>query len=175
MGEPSLTRSETPAERALERALVNAHWLFIVPVLALVIAAAGAFIYGLGTLGHGVYETVKAPYPLTNNIGAFLAVIDLFLIGATLMIGAIGFYQLFFRREIRKPSSFPHQLEVRSFDELKSRVIVMIILVVTVSFAEVVVSQQAALTILEFGAGVAAVILVLVALLRWGTAERADS
>ena len=40
-------------------------------------------------------DVVRHPLPVTDKISYFLVIIDLFLIGSTLLIAAIGLYELF--------------------------------------------------------------------------------
>ena len=69
----------------------------------------------------------------------FLTEIDLFLIGATLIIAAIGLYELFIARidpaNLHRP--LPAWLEMNDLNDLKARVIAMIILVCAVTFTDV--------------------------------------
>ena len=73
----------------------------------------------------------------------FLLDVDLFLIGATLLISAVGFYELFIRH-IPPHGRFrvPAWLEMRDLNDLKRRVIAMIVLVIAVSFAELAVDRR---------------------------------
>jgi uncharacterized membrane protein YqhA len=101
----------------------------------------------------------------------FLTEIDTFLIGATLIIAAFGLYELFVAKinpaSLRLP--LPHWLEMSDLNDLKARVISMIILVVAVSFVDVLLELGAALDILYLGAGVAIFVIALTVYLRFGS------
>jgi uncharacterized membrane protein YqhA len=99
-----------------------------------------------------------------SHIGLFLLDIDLFLIGATLLISAIGFYELFIK-EIRAVM-MPAWLEMRDLNDLKNRVIAMIVLVLSVSFAEEALDSSNGLQVLELGGGFALAIIALTVFLR---------
>ena len=89
--------------------------------------------------------------PVRHQIGLFLADIDLFLIGATLLITAIGFYELFIRQiHLNGPTRIPGWLDMRDLNDLKARVIAMIVMVVSVTFVEVVVDSPSGEQVLEF-------------------------
>ena len=79
----------------LERGLELSRWLVLIAVVVLILSAAGAFAYGTAVFVNGVQAVVAHPFPVGNRVGLFLLVIDFFLIGATLAIAAIGFYELF--------------------------------------------------------------------------------
>jgi uncharacterized membrane protein YqhA len=163
------TRDErTATERALARGLLHSRWLIVVPVVVLLLSAVGAFVYGAGLFVHDVTEIAAHPLHVAGNIGRFLVVVDLMLIGATLLIAAVGFFELFIGRVEHGASRLPGWLVMSDLNELKARVIAMAILVMTVTFVEEVVDQVSGPRALEFGGGVAVVILALTAFLRYG-------
>lgn len=155
--------------RMFDLLLTQSRIVVVVPVVALVLAAFGAFAYGTAVFINGITEVVAHPFPVGNRIGLFLLVVDLFLIGATLLIAAIGFYELFIARLDGEPrGALPVWLRMDDLNDLKARVIGMIVLVVAVAFVELVVDQAAGLDVLEVGGGVALVIAALVAFLHLG-------
>ena len=154
-------------EIIFERFLAGLRWLILVPVVVLVVAAVGAFAYGAEVLVNSVGEVVRHPTPVGNKIGLFLLIVDLLLIGATLLIAAIGLYELFISR-VDSPgaSQLPEWLQMYDLNDLKVRVIAMIVLVAAVSFVEAVVDAESGLQVLELGGGIAAVILALTLFLK---------
>ncbi|HET6793187.1 MAG TPA: YqhA family protein, partial [Acidimicrobiales bacterium] len=135
------------------------------------LAAIGSFVYGTAVFVHGIQEVIDHPFPVGNKIGLFALIIDLFLIGATLMIAAVGFYELFVGR-IGGGREVPAWLKMSDLNDLKARVLSMVILVVAVSFVEVVVDFPAGVEVLQVGAGAAAVIVALTIYLRLGAEGR---
>jgi uncharacterized membrane protein YqhA len=84
-----------------------------------------------------------------------------------LLSAAVGFYELFIREiKFTESTKLPSWLEMRDLNDLKGRVIAMIVLVVSVSFAEVVVDAPSGKTALELGAGIALVVVALTIFLR---------
>jgi len=167
LGEPGAgdgSREVTP-----ERILVLSLRLVYIPAVILLLAALGAFVYGTVVFVHSVGEIADHPFPVSHQIGQFLLDIDLFLIGATSLISAVGFYELFVR-EIRRdgPNPMPKWLEMRDINDLKARVIAMIVLVLAVSFVEVVVDAPSGSQALDLGGGIAAVVVALTIFLRLG-------
>ena len=158
--------------RMFELLLTQSRSIVAIPIVALVLAAVGAFVYGAAVFIHGVGEVLGAPFPVGNKIGLFLLVIDLFLIGATLLIAAIGFYELFFERIGREGGHrVPQWLQMHDLNDLKARVVSMIVLIVAVSFAEIVVDDVAGMEVLELGAGIAVVVAALTLFLRFSRAR----
>lgn len=161
------------AEEAFERGLDVARLVVVVPVAVLVLAGAGAFVYGTYVFLSSVRAVVEEPLPVGHRIGLFLAVVDLFLVGATLLIAAFGLYELFVSRvDPGGVPRLPGWLEIHDLNDLKARVIAMIVLVAAVSFVEVLVDQPDALALLELGGGVGLVIVALTVFLRYGGGPR---
>jgi uncharacterized membrane protein YqhA len=162
-------RPDPPLRSVFERLLAGSLLLAIIPVVFLVAAALGAFVYGVVVLVHSVSLVVRSPFPVSNHVGLFLLDIDLFLIGATLLISAVGFYELFIRDTHHDDVPLmPSWLEMTDLNDLKRRIIAMIVMVLSVSFVEVVVDSPSGRQTLELGGGVAAVIVALTVFIRWG-------
>lgn len=156
--------------RLFETFLSLSRLTIVLPVVALVVAGMGAFLYGAAVFVHSIGDVIAHPFPVGNRIGQFLLEIDLFLIGATLLIAAIGFYELFIGRiDGGRGGALPAWLRMDDLNDLKARVIGMIVLVVAVAFVEFVVDRAEGLQVLELGGGIALVIAALVVFLRFGS------
>ena len=157
----------SPIRLRFEEALAACRFLVIAPVVVLALAALGSFAYGTDLFVLAVNDVARAALPVGNKIGRILVVIDLFLIGATLLIASFGFYELFVDRIAgRTHVRLPDWLQMRDLNDLKARVISMIVLITAVDFVEVLVDSSDGLYILERGAGVALVIGALTAYVR---------
>lgn len=158
--------------RDFERGLSLALLTVVLPVVVLVLSGIGAYVYGIVYAVHSVVHIADNPF-VPRNLQLFLIEIDLFLIGATLIIAAIGLYELFVARvdpaNTRRP--LPAWLEMNDLNDLKARVINMIILVTAVSFADVLLEFGNALELLYLAAGVAVFIVALTFYLRFGTSD----
>jgi hypothetical protein len=107
-----------------------------------------------------------------------LLLTDLFLVGATLMIAAFGLYELFITRidPSRPGMRLPGWLRMNDLNDLKARVISMIILVAAVTFVDVVVETEpdGGLNTFYLGSGIAVVIAALTAFMRFGRVDSSD-
>jgi uncharacterized membrane protein YqhA len=165
-------RMTGPAAERAERFLAGSLRLALIPVAFLLLAGLAAFVYAAGVFGYAVVSIARHPFPVGHHIGLFLLDIDLFLIGATLLISAIGFYELFLGEIRGGGARMPGWLEMRDLNDLKGRVIGMIVMVLAVSFVELAVNADSSgetaggLQVLELGGGVAVVIAALTAFLR---------
>ena len=167
-----VNREPVNREEDVERFLAWSLRLAYIPVAVLLLAGLGAFVYGTALFVHSLIHIADHPFPVDKQIGLFLQDVDLFLIGATLLISAVGFYELFIR-EIHLDGStrIPTWLEMHDLNDLKARVIAMIVLVVSVSFVEVVVdspNSPSGQQVLDLGGGIAAVVVALTVFLRLG-------
>jgi uncharacterized membrane protein YqhA len=152
----------TPLEARIELALAASLRVTMIPVVFLLLAGLGAFAYGVAIFIDSFKSIVSHPFPVGHQVGYFLLDIDLFLIGVTLLISAIGLYELFIRDiPDGQAGSLPGWLEIRDLNDLKGRVIAMIVLVLGVTFVEVTVDSPNGLQALELGGGVALVIIAL--------------
>jgi uncharacterized membrane protein YqhA len=165
----SQMQREPDGERTngLERALTGSLRLAIIPVVLLVLGAIGAFGYAVALFIHSANEVISHPFPVGNKIGLFLLDIDLMLIGATLLISAVGLYELFVR-EITPGAAtrIPAWLDMHDLNDLKGRIIAMIVMVLAVSFVEMAVDSTDGRLVLELGGGIALVIVALAIYIR---------
>jgi uncharacterized membrane protein YqhA len=165
-------RHERPRGRLrdeAERILTNSLWMALVPVAFLLLSALASFVYAVAILVNTIGQASGHPFPVGHHIGSLLLEFDLFLIGATALISALGFYELFIG-DIRVGGRdlLPAWLAMHDLNELKSRVVSMIVLVLAVTFAEEAVDSPEPLHLLEFGGAIAVVIIALTVFLRWG-------
>lgn len=164
-----------PVGPGLERVLLASRTLTLIPVIVLVLATAGDFVYGTALFVRSVQDVVSHPFPLGNKAGALLLIIDLFLVGATTFIAALGFYELFIGVSAGVRSRLPGWLVMRDLDDLKARVVSMLILVTAASFVDDVVDFHGGHDILYFGIAAAVFIVALTAYLRFGAGGRDGS
>jgi len=157
-------------EASFEGVLSLSRVVVVVPVIVLLLSAISSFAYGTDVFFRSVKRVVDDPQLTSHNLGFLLLLTDLFLVGATLMIAAFGLYDLFITRidAGRRSLRLPAWLEMHDLNDLKARVISMIILVAAVTFVDVVVESKSGLNTLYLGAGVALVIAALTAFLRFG-------
>jgi len=156
--------------RRFERGLSLSRVVVVVPVIVLLLSAMASFAYGTDVFVRSIVHVVDGPQLTSHNLGFLLLLTDLFLIGATLMIAAFGFYDLFIGRIGASGPGvrLPDWLRMHDLNDLKARVISMIILVAAVSFVDVVVQSNGGLDTLYLGVGVAVVIAALTAFLHFG-------
>jgi uncharacterized membrane protein YqhA len=159
----------TPRDR-FERGLSMTRVVVVVPVAVLLLGAFASFAYGTDVFVRSVASIVKDPELTSHNVGFFLLLSDLFLVGATLMIAGFGFYDLFITKARIDGRSLPLPgwLRMTDLNDLKARVISMVVMVLAVSFVDQAVVLQNKIDTLYLGGAVALVIAALTLFVRFG-------
>jgi uncharacterized membrane protein YqhA len=155
--------------------LVSSRLLILIPVVFLLIDAAGSFIYGCVVFGLTVNEIIHQPSKIDGVVGRFLVVMDTYLVGATLLIAAFGFYSLFIGERTESREVLPSWLNMRDLEELKARVVSMLILVAAITFVDRAVEVHDEKNLFFMGLGIAVVIGALTAFLRYGQHANHDT
>jgi uncharacterized membrane protein YqhA len=153
----------------LRNILAGSRYLVVIAILGIFLASIAVFIYGgvtvisimLGTFTHGLF-TVDGAKRLEIEA---IELIDLFLLGAVLYITSLGLYELFIDDSLPMPA----WLIVTSLDDLKERLIGVVIVLLAVSFLGYVVNWDNTTPILALGVAVGIVIFALAYLLSSGS------
>jgi uncharacterized membrane protein YqhA len=155
---------------AFERVLSYSRMLVLIPVVFLVADAAGSFVYGTDIFIRSASGNIGEPARIGGRLGIFLITMDTFLVGATFLVAAFGFYELFVIKEERPRHQhwLPNWLQMHDLEDLKARVVSMLILVAAITFVDVAVESHDDRGILFLGLGIAVVIIALTAFLRYG-------
>jgi len=139
----------------------------------IVTAVLGSFLSSVVLILAGVVAVVEIAYdairhPATDVVEAkelaveFIELTDVFLLGTILYIVSLGLYELFVDPDLPMPS----WLRIRDLDDLKERLIGVIIVLLGVTFLGTAVTWRGSGEILEFG-GAIAVVIVALALVQW--------
>lgn len=155
------TTTPPPApEGAPPRALAfiaAARYLIIIAVLCLLLGATALLVYGaketVGILAALLGGGMKAK----GLILAFIELTDLFLLATVLYVMAIGLFELFVDDRL----DLPHWLEIHDLNDLKEKLIGVLVVVMGVVFLGQVVTWDGERDLLGYGAGNALVIAAL--------------
>jgi len=143
------------------RLLSLTRFIILLPVL-------GAWLAALITLGFGAYEVVLAvanffstvvdPEKVVKlSVLNLIQAVDLFLLGTAFYLIALGLYELF----IDEKAPVPHWLEIHDLDDLKNKLINVVVVVLGVEFLAQVLDGKEASSLLPYGAAIGVVILAL--------------
>ena len=145
----------------MQRILSSSRYLILIAVI-------GSFIAAMVLLLFGGYNTIRLvieafsflgrdPDEIKNVAVNFIGIIDVFLLGTIFYIIALGLYELFIDDQVKVPA----WLEIHTLDDLKEKLIGVIIIVMGVFFLEKVVTWKRQLDLLQLGISIAVVIAAL--------------
>ena len=131
---------------------------------AVVIPAIASIIGALLLMGQGSVEMVKVVIDaivdgaaLKETIVDVLTAVDAILLGTVLLVIGYGLYELFIDADIEVPL----WLRVRDLDDLKSKLIGVVVAIVAVVFVGVFVDSNRAADVISYGVGAGALVVGL--------------
>jgi len=141
------------------RFVAASRYLIVVAVISIFVAATALLIYGAaetyvmvaGLLGGAGGKGSKA------LILAAIELVDMFLLATVMYVIAIGLYELF----IDDTLVLPDWLEIHDLDDLKNKLIGVVIVVLGVLFLGQVIAWDGQRDLLGYGVAVALVVAAL--------------
>ncbi len=144
------------------------HRFFNLSRYMIILAVIGSFIASLALLVYGGAETVRLvvdtiTHPDLSQKGAkeltlaAIQVVDLFLLGTVLYLIALGLYELFIDDTI----PMPEWLAIHNLDDLKEKLIGVIVVVMGVLFLGKLVGWDGKSDLLNPGIGIGVMIAAL--------------
>jgi uncharacterized membrane protein YqhA len=144
--------------------LENSRQIVLLGIVGTFLAALALFLFGFAGVLSAIWEgvTVSSPFDYDNlkelSI-VLIQAIDIFLLATVVYIIALGLYELF----IDEALDLPHWLEVKTLDDLKARLLGVIIVLLPVTFLGQLVQWKEGQDILWLGLAVGAVLLAIAA------------
>jgi uncharacterized membrane protein YqhA len=131
---------------------------------AVVVPAIASIIGALLLMGQGSVEMIKVVIDaltdgasLKESIVDVLTAVDAILLGTVLLVIGYGLYELFIDADIEVPL----WLRVRDLDDLKSKLIGVVVAIVAVVFVGVFVDSNRADEVISYGVGAGALVVGL--------------
>lgn len=158
--------------------LTASRYLVLAAVLGSLAASLALYAYGVAETVVVIAETI-AKAEVNSKGGkalalAFIEIVDLFLLGTVLLMIALGFYELFIDSDLK----LPEWLQIRTFDDLKNKLVGVVIVVLGVMFLGFVVAWDGTRDLLGIGIAIALVIAALTYFLstvKSGKSEKVDN
>jgi uncharacterized membrane protein YqhA len=141
----------------LKRVLGLTRFAVFVPAIASIIGAI--LLMGQGSLEilKVVFSAVSSEYGLKETIVEVLTAVDAILLGTVLLVIGYGLYELFIDAEIEVPM----WLRVRDLDDLKSKLIGVVVAILAVVFVGVFVDSNRSEDVISYGVGAGALVVGL--------------
>jgi uncharacterized membrane protein YqhA len=138
----------------MRRIIGLTRYVVLVPALASIVGAILLMGQGSFAMIMAVVDTLTSVSSLKDTIVDVLTAVDAILLGTVLLVIGYGLYELFIDTEIEVPD----WLQVRDLDDLKSKLIGVVVAIIAVVFVGVFVDAKRADDVLPFGLGAGALV-----------------
>ena len=151
----------------MTRFLAACRYILVIPVIGCAVLTAGAVIMGVGRiftsavglLGAGDFSA-KAAKTMALSV---IEIIDLFLIATVAYIAAVGLYKLFISDT---KIELPMRLKINTLKDLEDKIIGVIVAALAVAFLGQAAGSEEPAALLNYGGGIALVIVALAFFMR---------
>ena len=143
--------------RFMKRIVGLTRYAVFVPAIASMIGALLLMMQGSIEMVVAVIDTVLNGYGLKQTIVAVLTAVDAILLGTVLLVIGYGLYELFIDADLDVPT----WLRVDDLDDLKSKLIGVVVAIIAVVFVGVFVDSNRADDVLSYGVGAGALVVGL--------------
>ena len=133
------------------------RYTVFVPAIAAMIGALLLMAQGSIAIVVAVINSLRQFTPLKDVIVEVLTAVDGILLGTVLLVIGYGLYELFVDTKIEVPT----WLEIKDLDDLKSKLIGVVVAIIAVVFVGVMVDSTRASDVMSYGVGAGALVLGL--------------
>jgi uncharacterized membrane protein YqhA len=130
------------------------RYAVFVPAVASIIGALLLMAQGSISILMIVVDAVMSNAYLKETIVEVLTAVDAILLGTVLLVIGYGLYELFVDTRLE----VPEWLEVRDLDDLKSKLIGVVVAIIAVVFVGVFVDVNRAADVVAYGVGAGAIV-----------------
>ena len=149
-----------PRYRAPMRRLIElSRYVVAVPAVGSIIGAFILMVIGTIEILRSLVKLFDTAIPLKESVVSILTAVDTLLLATVLLVIGYGLYELFVDADVQ----LPPWLEIRSLDDLKAKLIGVVVAIIAVVFLGVLVDATDANDIMLIGIGAGAVVLGLAA------------
>lgn len=133
------------------------RYAVVVPAFASVIGALLLMAMGSISMVTVFIETFSSNLSLKETVVEVLTAVDAILLGTVLLVIGYGLYELFIDEDI----DVPLWLRVQNLDDLKSKLIGVVVAIIAVVFVGVFVDSNRAADVVSYGVGAGAIVAAL--------------
>ena len=148
----------------MKKILGLTRYAVIVPAIASIIGALLLMGQGSIEMISVVIDAISPGVALKETIVAVLTAVDAILLGTVLLVIGYGLYELFIDADI----DVPMWLRVNNLDDLKSKLIGVVVAIVAVVFVGVFVDSNRSQEVISYGVGAGALVVGL-AVFAWAS------
>ena len=141
----------------MKRIMGLTRYAVFVPAISSIIGALLLMAQGSWAMLMAVIDSVSNGYGLKETIVEVLTAVDAILLGTVLLVIGYGLYELFIDADL----DVPRWLRVYDLDDLKSKLIGVVVAIVAVVFVGVFVDSNRASDVISYGVGAGALVVGL--------------
>ncbi len=130
------------------------RYAVFIPALASIVGALLLMAQGSYAMVMAVVDAVTENYGLKATIVEVLTAVDAILLGTVLLVIGYGLYELFIDAEL----DVPLWLRVNNLDDLKSKLIGVVVAIIAVVFVGVFVDSNRTEDVIAYGVGAGALV-----------------
>jgi uncharacterized membrane protein YqhA len=138
----------------MNRILARARYAVFIPALASILGALLLMFQGSVAMVQTIIDVVTEGTKLKLTIVEILTAVDAILLGTVLLVIGYGLYELFIDEDL----DVPPWLQVQDLDDLKSKLIGVVVAIISVIFVGVFVDTDRASDVISYGVGAGALV-----------------
>lgn len=135
------------------------RYVVIVPALASIVGAFALMAVGTWEMIEAIADLADLGAPLKESVLGVLTAVDALLLATVLLVIGYGLYELFVDSRV----ALPPWLQIDSLDDLKAKIIGVVVAIIAVLFLGELVNPGPATDVLWVGLGSGAVVVGLAA------------
>lgn len=143
----------------MRRLIELSRYVVALPALGAIIGSFVLMAIGLWDVGASVVKLFQSEIAMKESVVSILAAVDTLLLATVLMVIGYGLYELFVDDSVQLPA----WLEIRSLDDLKAKLIGVVVAIIAVVFLGILTDATSAADVMTIGIGAGAVLVGLAA------------
>lgn len=143
----------------MRRFIELSRYVVALPAVGCIIGSFVLMVIGLWEIGRAVVNLLNFQSALKESVVGILTAVDTLLLATVLLVIGYGLYELFVDDTVKLPA----WLEIRSLDDLKAKLIGVVVAIIAVVFLGTLTDAKDAGDVMLTGIGAGAVVLGLAA------------
>ena len=138
----------------MNKILANTRYAVFIPAIASILGALLLMFQGSIEMVRTIIDVVINGTKLKLTIVEILTAVDGILLGTVLLVIGYGLYELFINEDLE----IPLWLQVHDLDDLKSKLIGVVVTIISVIFVGIFVDTNRADDVIAYGVGAGAIV-----------------
>lgn len=143
----------------MRRLIELSRFVVAIPAIGAIIGSFVLMVIGTWEIVKAVAKVFDVGVPLKESVVTILTAVDTLLLATVLLVIGYGLYELFVDSSVK----LPPWLEIRSLDDLKAKLIGVVVAIIAVVFLGVLVDATDPTAVMLIGIGAGAVVIGLAA------------